>query len=214
MRNSQKKVRIEYNIIPLEPFLTAAQLEDMKFELEIDEWEVNRTHWAVKDVNLPVELNRKGIILPPWASHNRAVNLENHEFEVALSFPGSARKELIEIVKHLEKQLGPHSYFYDKNYQAQLARPGLDTFLQEIYRNRSKLIVVFYGGDYQDSKWCGIEHSAIREIINSKEEGRIMLVRLDEGEVDGILSNYGYIDINQYSPEGIADLIVKRLEVL
>ena len=215
VRKSQKKVRVDYRIIQLESFLTAAQLGDMNFELDISDWEMGRTHWAVKDVNLPTELNRIGIKLPSWASPNQTVDLENHEFDVALSFPGTARKDLIEeIVKHLEKLLGPHRYFYDKNYQAQLARPSLDIFLQALYRNRSKLIVVFSGGDYQESKWCGIEFSAIKEIINSKEKSRIMYVRLDEGEVEGIFSTDGYIDIKQYNPARIAELIVERLKVL
>jgi len=143
------------------------------------------------------------------------VELENHEFDVALSFPGSARKDLIEeIVTHLEKQLGPDRYFYDKNYPAQLARPSLDTFLQAIYLKRSKLIVVFIGGDYQSSYWCSIEFSAIREIINNKENNRIMYIRLDEGEVEGIFPLDGYIDCQEYGSEQIAEFIIERLNLL
>jgi hypothetical protein len=48
----------------------------------------------------------------------------------------------------LEKRIGPNSYFYDRNDVSQLARPSQDILLQEIYRLRSKLIVVFLGSDY------------------------------------------------------------------
>ena len=53
------------------------------------------------------------------------------------------------MVRELEARIDANVYFYDNNYVSQLARPSLDTLLQDIYRNRSKLIVVFSGEDYQ-----------------------------------------------------------------
>jgi hypothetical protein len=52
----QGKVKIHYEIIHLDKFLTHSELEEMQFELDIHPWEYNRTHWAIKDVNLPKEL--------------------------------------------------------------------------------------------------------------------------------------------------------------
>lgn len=49
-----------------------------------------------------------------------------------------------QVVKELETILDKNQIFYDNNFISQLARPSLDTLLQDIYRNRSKLIVVFY----------------------------------------------------------------------
>ena len=214
VRRSQGQVRIDYNLIPLKSFLTYAQLEEMKFELDIENYEMNRSHWAVKNVNLAAELKRKDITLPSWAFRtNPRVDLETHEFDVALSFPGSARERVECILGHLENQLGPDRYFYDKNYEAQLSRPSLDTLLQGIYQ-RSKLIVVFIGADYQNSEWCGIEFRAVRGIINNQENNRIMLIRLDDGEVDGIFSHDGYLDARQYSDEEIANSVNERYQVL
>lgn len=63
------QVRIEYDIIPLDPFLVAADFDALSFELDIGNWEMNRTHWAVKDVNLPKELHTaRGIALPSWTA--------------------------------------------------------------------------------------------------------------------------------------------------
>ncbi|OYZ92999.1 MAG: hypothetical protein B7X99_15705 [Rhizobiales bacterium 17-65-6] len=59
------QVRIEYEIIPVDPFLTAA--DALTFELDIANWEMNHSHWAVKDVNLPKELHTtRRIALPSW----------------------------------------------------------------------------------------------------------------------------------------------------
>ena len=53
----QGQVRVEYDLIPVDPFLTHEDLNDLLFELDIGKWEMNRTHWAVKDVNLAKEVH-------------------------------------------------------------------------------------------------------------------------------------------------------------
>jgi hypothetical protein len=177
---------------------------------------MNRTHWAVKDINLPKELHSaKGITLPPWARQaTKAVDIARHTFDVALSFPGTVRPVVAKVAEELERRIGPNSYFYDSNYVSQLARPSLDIFLQDIYGNRSKLVVVFLGSDYQKKDRCGIEFRAIKEIIMKREHERIMFVRTDDGSVEGVFKTDGYIDARQFSPADIAAFICERLEVL
>jgi hypothetical protein len=212
----QGQVRIEYEIQPVEPFLFAEDFEKLTFELDIAKWEMNRTHWAVKKVNLPKELHTaKGIILPSWVQDTtKAVDISIHTFDVALSFPGEVRATVEQVAKELESRVGPNSYFYDDNYVSQLARPSLDTLLQDIYRNRSKLIVVFLGSDYQKKEWCGIEFRAIKEIILEREDKRIMFVRTDDGFVDGVFKTDGYIDARKFSPAQIAKFISERSDLL
>ena len=211
----QGQVRIEYELHQVAPFLTADQLEKLTFELDIGKLEMNRTHWAVKDVDLAKELHRHGIALPAWARGAAvAVDISKHQFDVALSFPGESRALVEEIAGALEVRLGSDRYFYDNNYKAQLARPSLDVLLQDIYRNRSKLIVVFIGGDYQRKEWCGIELRAIREIILERGYDRIMFLRLDDGAVDGVFKTDGYVDVQRHSPDEIAHFIQQRVALL
>ena len=40
----------------------------------------------------------------------------------------------------------PAEVFYDRFHEAELARPNLDVYLQEIYHDRSRLVVVFLAG--------------------------------------------------------------------
>ncbi len=211
----QGQVRVEYEIQPVEPFLTANDMEHLMFELDIGKWELNRTHWAVKDINLPKELSGRGIQLPAWVqSAPKAVDITSHVFDVALSFPGEVRPLVEEVAHHLESLIGPNAYFYDNNYVAQLARPALDLLLQHIYRNRSKLIVVFVGADYERKDWCGIEFRAIRDIIATRDHNRIMFVRTDDGDVDGVFATDGYVDSRRFSPEELARFIKERVELL
>ncbi|RWK76783.1 TIR domain-containing protein [Mesorhizobium sp.] len=212
----QRQARIEYEIITVEPFLTVADFDTLSFELDIGNWEMNRTHWAVKDVNLPKELHAaRGILLPSWTRQAaRAVDITKHGFDVGLSFPGEVRALVEQVARELEARIGPHAYFYDNNYVSQLARPSLDTLLQDIYRNRSKLIVVFIGSDYQRKDWCGVEFRAIRDIIMERDHQRIMFVRVDDGTVDGVFKTDGYLDARRFDPARIAEFICERLALI
>ena len=96
---------------------------------------------------------------------------------------------------------------------SELARPALDVLLQEIYGQRSRLIVVFLCADYQNKEWCGVEFRAIREIVMEREHDRIMFIKMDDGQVDGVFKQDGYIDGRQHTPEEIAGFIQERVEI-
>jgi TIR domain len=211
----QGKVKIEYELVDLDPFITHDDILDLQFELDISDWEMSRTHWAIKDVNLPKALATKGVHLPRWARNEaKAIDITAQLFDVAFSFPGEVRNYVESVAGELERLIGPDSYFYDNNYKAQLARPSMDTLLQDIYRNRSRLIVVFLCEKYQEKEWCGIEFRAIREIIKEREHQRVMFIKMDEGKVDGVFSTDGYIDGRTHTPREVADFIQERVSLL
>lgn len=211
----QGKVKIEYELVEQDPFIKHDDILALRFELDISDWEMNRTHWAIKDVNLAKELAAKGVHLPRWARNEaKAVDITAQLFDVALSFPGEVRNYVESVAGELEMLIGPDSYFYDDNYKAQLARPSLDTLLQDIYRNRSRLIVVFLCEKYQEKEWCGIEFRAIREIIKEREHQRLMFIKMDEGRVDGVFSTDGYIDGRTHTPREVAGFIQERVSLL
>jgi hypothetical protein len=209
----QGKAKIEYSIIELDKFLSPADLsKNLAFELDIQRLEMNRTHWAVKNVNLAKELHSQGISLPSWArSATKAVDITTHIFDVALSFPGETRDYVESVAAELEREIGPNSYFYDNNYVSQLARPSLDVLLQDIYRNRSRLVVVFLCADFQRKDWCGVEFRAIKEIIMEREHTKVMFVRMDDGHVDGVFKTDGYIDGRKHAPADVARFIQERV---
>jgi len=143
---------------------------------------------------------------------SNSVDISRHEFEVALSFPGESRPLVEQFAQELERRLGPNSYFYDRNYVSQLAQPSLDTLLQGIYK-RAKLDVAFLSKDYQKKDWCGVEFRVVKEIIFVREAWRVMFVRTDDGEVDGVMKTDGYLDARNFTPPRIAEFICERLEL-
>lgn len=211
----QGKVKIVYDLVELDTFITHIDILDLLFELDISDWEMNRTHWAIKDVNIAKELAAKKVYLPRWARNEaKAVDITKHIFDVAFSFPGEVRAYVESIAAELEREIGPDSYFFDNNYKAQLARPSLDTLLQDIYGNRSKLIVVFLCEKYQEKEWCGIEFRAIREIIKQREHTKVMFIKMDRGQVDGVFSTDGYIDGREHTAAEVAEFIQERVVLL
>lgn len=151
---------------------------------------------------------------PEIVKSDRSVaDIELQHFRVAVSFPDDVRALVSDVVGQLRDKLEPDSIFYDFDYQAQLARPNLDTLLQDIYRNRSDLIVVFLSSGYASREWCGLEWRAIRDIIKSKEDSKVMLVKCDSSDTDGLFSIDGFIDASSLKPEQIAAYVFERLSV-
>jgi hypothetical protein len=129
--------------------LSIENLHKMQFELDIKDWEFNRTHWAIKKVNLYRELQPFGINLKVIKA-SKPIDITKNFFDVSFTFAGESRDVVEQVVRELEKIIDKNNIFYDNNYISQLARPSLDILLQDIYRNRSKLIVVFICEKYQE----------------------------------------------------------------
>jgi hypothetical protein len=229
-RTNRQEVLLGYELFEWPGFLSNKDLWSMEGQLDLGKWECNRTHWAVKNVDLPRELAVRGIALPHFFGRSviastpapialtappaPRVNVRTHTFDVAFSFPGEYRPTVEAVVRETMALLGAHSCFYDFNYQGQLAVPSLDVLLQEIYGVRSRLLVVFIGSDYQRKHWPGIEWRAIRTILNERQHERIMYVKMDDGAVEGIHAHDGYIDARRFSAPQIAGFIAERVELL
>lgn len=140
----------------------------------------------------------------------RSLVLMDRKFEVALSFAGENRAYVSQVASVIKEKLGEDRVFYDEDYQAQLARPNLDTLLQGIYLN-AELVVVFLCEQYAKKEWCGLEWRAIREIIKQKRDDKVMFMRFDDGDVPGTFSIDGNIDLRTLTPTAAAIHIFNRV---
>ncbi len=201
------RLRISYNIDENVEQITPGRLAELSWELGIGDWEMNRTHWALKTEDLYAALDQSPDTVKPL----RPVDIQNHIFDVSLSFPGEMREYVEKVAHALSNRLGSGNVFYDNFFKAHLARPSLDTLLQDIYRKRSRLIVAFLCKAYREKEWCGIELRAIRDLLKARKELAIMYVRQDNAEIPGVFSTDGFIDANKHNPVEVADLICERL---
>ncbi len=155
------------------------------------------------------------LVIPKIEKVDKSLSkVDEINFKVALSFPGEKRSYVSKVVDLLKAKLGKDQVFYDFDYQSQLARPDLDTLLQTIYRHNCGLVVVFLCKEYAEKEWCGLEWRAVRDIIKSKENERIMFVRFDSAQIVGVLSIDGHIDANRYSENEVAKFILERVELV
>jgi hypothetical protein len=131
-------------------------------------------------------------------------------FDVALSFSGADRSYVSRVADKLIEVLGRERVFYDANFKGELARPNLDTYLEDIYANQSNLCAVFLSASYADREWCGIEWRVMRDILKQKKDEEIMYFKSDDTKIEGILSIDGYVDTRGEDPSAIADMILQR----
>lgn len=210
VQQKDEKVRVTYEITKAIPPLSQERIRQLAWDLGIGDWEMNRTHWALKKEDLHAALRQGSAPL----SHRLVADITTQVFDVALSFPGEVRPYVESVAGELVSLLGAGRVFYDNHFKAQLARPNLDTLLQDIYRKRSKLIVAFLCNAYSEKEWCGIELRAIRDLIKSKKDTMVMYVRTDRGEVPGVFSTDGFLDANSHTPTEVAHFIMERLRVV
>jgi hypothetical protein len=214
IRERGRSILIEYEFDDTIGPFGFSRLAPLRVKLDIEGWEMSRTHWAVKDEDLFETLASAGLVDPTFVEEGRPPGrVEEMRFKVAVSFPGEKRDYVAAVVAEVKKRLGPGTVFYDKDFTAQLARPNLDTLLQRIYLNNSDLVVVFLCSDYERKQWCGLEWRAIRNIIKNKNDHAVMFMRFDQANVDGTMSIDGYVDLNEYSPIQVARLVVDRVRL-
>ncbi len=214
IKERARSILIEYEFEPTIPALPFVKITNLKSRLDIEEWEMNRTHWALKDEDLFEILHSAALIDESFDnSTGHLGRVEEMRFKVALSFPGERRGYVNEVANELKRRLPKGSVFYDKDFTAQLARPNLDTLLQRIYLTNSDLVVVFLSSEYETKKWCGLEWRAIREIINNKSDHSLMLMRFDNAMIPGLFSSDGYVDLNEYESIKAANFILERVRL-
>lgn len=136
--------------------------------------------------------------------------MSTRRFKIALSFPGEYRDFVEPVAARLADRVGRDRVLYDKYYEAEFARPDLDTYLQRLYHDESELIAVFLCADYERKDWCGLEWRAIRDLIKKRQASTVMPLRFDDTAIPGLFSTDGYVWIGGRSPQEIADLILQR----
>ncbi len=135
-------------------------------------------------------------------------------FRVALSFPGERRGFVEQVADYLSQALGRDRILYDAWYEAEFARPDLDTYLQALYRDQSDLICVFLCADYERKDWCGLEWRAVRDLIKRRQGSAVMPLRFDMTEIPGLFSTDGYVWLGDgRDPAEVATLILERWQL-
>jgi len=142
------------------------------------------------------------------------MSTSSRRFRVALSFPGEHRARVKAIADLLGEQLGQRHVLYDQWHEVEFARANLDVYLPKLYHQESDLIVFFLCAEYKEKEWCGLEWRAGRDLLKKKQDDRLMFLRLDNADIDGMYSIDGYIRIEERTAQDVANLILQKLAML
>ena len=149
----------------------------------------------------------------PGAVRNRAKAIADI-LSATFSFPGAVRNRAKAIADILSATFSQDRILYDYYHAAEFARANLDTYLQDLYKNETELVVIFICHAYNQREWCGVEWRALRSRLNERDYDSIMFLKVDDGEPDGYFGNVdGSIDISDKTDQEVAKLILNRYDI-
>ena len=151
----------------------------------------------------------------------RRVNIHVPHFKIGITFSGKYRQQYIEPFCDELLHLGytHDDIFYDSWHDALINGIHGDDILRQIYFKNCDFVVVLLSPDYKEKNWTGnIEWQAIKELINTGNDDKICLLRVDSadiGRIDGLYQNQAIAkSIDDMSPPEIATFIDCRYKML
>lgn len=132
------------------------------------------------------------------------------DYDVTLSFAKEDRSYVDRVASAL-KATGLR-VFYDKDEIVTLWGEDLYTHLYDIYFRRSRYVVVFLSKHYKNKFWTSHELKSAQARAFLEKRAYILPARFDNTEIPGIPPTTGYIDLNEFSPNELAELIRQKIE--
>jgi hypothetical protein len=164
--------------------------------LDLHSFELNHTHWAIKDGVIPKLIREK-------------IEPLQERYDVALSFAGENREYVEKVAKYLEEN--GIAVFYDGFEEVKLWGKDLAEHFDHVYRTGAQFCVMFISKHYAEKMWTNHERrSALAAAIEARQE-YILPARFDSTEIPGVRPTIGYVNLDGKSPEELGAMIVKKL---
>lgn len=134
------------------------------------------------------------------------------DYDIALSFAGEDRPFVEAVARELIRN--KIRVFYDRYETATLWGKNLYDYLDEVYRNRATLCVIFLSKAYKERLWTNHERRSAQARAFRERREYILPVRLDGTEIPGIPETIAYVDGTVTSPSKISGLLIDKLQDL
>jgi hypothetical protein len=161
---------------------------------------------------------RTTTVLGRESPRSRFVREVPSRFAVAFSLAGEQRQLVLPVAQEVEAILGRSTVFYDDWYEHWIAGSDADLLLQSVYDEKTELVVLCVSGAYGDKSWTHTEYRAVRsrlmQAAGAEDRLRTFPVRVDDGEIEGVLFNEIVPDLRDKTPTEAAELIVARLNLV
>lgn len=135
--------------------------------------------------------------------------MTNFIYDVALSFAGEDRDYVKQVADQL-RTIGIR-VFYDEYERANLWGKELIMYLEDVYANKSKYVIIFVSKSYLEKEWTNHElKSALNRAFKTKEE-YILPVKLDNTKLPGLNESIGYLSAKNFAPLTICNIFLEKL---
>lgn len=167
--------------------------------LGLSDWEHHRTHWAIKDGDIPRDMLRR----------MTGGAYRKHRYEVVVSYAGEDQEYVHEVATFLKDH--DVELFYAPFKEADLWGTDLTEELDIIYRMEGRYCVMFLSEAYAHKAWPTRERrSAMARAV--EQRGRYILpCRFDDTEVPGLSPGVHYVDLKSKTPTQLGKLILEVL---
>jgi hypothetical protein len=182
-------------------FSEAGRIPNEKFEelrprLQINDFEMQRTHWAVKDGEIPQEVFT-------------AMIPSRKKYDVVLSFAGEDREYVEKVADFLEGRGAV--VFYDKYEDVTLWGKDLAEHFDSVYRKQGRFCVMFISQHYADKVWTRHEQKLVLARALEERVEYLLPARFDDTEIPGLSPTIGYLDLRKLAPEQLGERILQKL---
>lgn len=158
-----------------------------------------------------IEKNEEIIFSGKFGLKGIAKELLDMKYDVAFSFAGEEREFVKAVYEILHKKNISVFYDFDEDITVDLWGKELIEELDEVYRKRSKCVVMFVSENYAKKVWTKLERrSSLAKAINEQKE-YVLPARFDDAELPGLLPTVGFVDLRHETPESFAKKIISKL---
>lgn len=175
---------------------TKAVVRGALYKFQMDKWELNRTHWAVKDGQLAQDVLASVTPTP-------------RSYDIVMSFAGENRNYVEQVVEVLAAR-GVDS-FYDVYEEVTLWGKDLVAHFDSIYRKQGRYCVMFISRHYAEKVWTRYEcRVALARALEQRAE-YVLPARFDKTDIPGLPPTIGYLDLTTLTPHDLAERILQKL---
>jgi hypothetical protein len=132
-----------------------------------------------------------------------------HDYEVAVSFADEDRDYVSRVVAALKRRR--MRVFYDADHEASLFGRDLAEVFDDVFRHRSRYVVIFVSQHYVRKQWTRYELRSVLARAIQERQGYVLPARFDDSDVPGVPPTVRHVDCRTTTPEALADIICQKL---
>lgn len=139
----------------------------------------------------------------------RELKNAHYDFDVALSFAGEDRGFVRQIATELKSD--NIRVFFDEDNAATMWGEDLYTYLDDVYRRRSRFVVIVVSAHYAAKPWTNHERKSAQARALLERSAYVLPVRLDDTELDGLRPTVAFLDARVSGVGGIVRALKEKI---